>query len=174
MHAATRTGRLLHADHDHTVNLINRLEEHLAQAEQVGIPSLTPGGPAHTLVTDLNAMLDDELGRHFDFEEQGLFPLVASAGAYDLVATLTGEHEAMRAIGRRLQRYCALALGDGFDEDGYAAFVHFGWDFVERMERHLQTEETVLLEAVDTLLLAAPAIDASLADSYAGQADSEK
>lgn len=174
MHAATRTGRLLHADHDRTVDLINRLESHLSAAEQQGIPTLEEGSPARALVADLNAMLDDELGRHFDFEEQGLFPLVANAGAFDLVSTLTGEHEAMRAIGRRLQRYCLLALAGGFDDDAYEAFVHFGWDFVERMERHLQTEETVLLEAVDTLLLAAPAIDASLADSYAGPCGGEK
>lgn len=166
MHAATRTGRLLHADHDRTMDLINRLEAHLVTAEQVGIPSLEAGSTDRILVVDLDAMLDDELGRHFSFEEQGLFPLVANAGAYELVATLVGEHEAMRAIGRRLQRYCALALEQGFDEDAYAAFVHFGWDFVERMERHLQTEETALLEAVDTLLLAAPDIDLTLAAGY--------
>lgn len=168
MHAATQTGRLLHADHDRTADMLNRLEAHLEQAEARGIPDLAEDAGVRALVADLNLLLEEELGHHFDFEEQALFPLVAAGGAYELVTTLSNEHEAMRAVGRRLQRYCALALRDGFDEDGYAAFVHFGWDITEKLERHLQVEETVFLEAVDTLLLAAPEEDARLARAYAG------
>lgn len=165
MQTNTHTGRLVHDDHHRTADMLNRLEAHLNEAETRGIPSLDDP-QVRALVTDLSAMLDRELGAHFDFEEQAVFPLVAEGGAYELTRLLTDEHEAMRPIGRRLQRYCALALAEGFDEDSYAAFVHFGWDLTDRLTRHLQTEEGNLLPALEILLLDSPALDEPLAAGY--------
>lgn len=166
MHATTETGRRIHEDHDRTIAMLNRLEAHLRDAETRGIPPMDD--PAvRALVADLDALLDRELGPHFDFEEQAVFPLLAERGAHELVQHLSDEHTAMRPVGRRLQRYCALALADGFDEDSYGAFVHFAWDMVERLERHLQVEETALLGAVEAMLAQAPELDRALAQSYA-------
>lgn len=164
MKAISQTGRLIADDHDRTAAILNRLEAHLEQAETRGIPALE--GEVRTLVTDLNAELETELGAHFDFEEQALFPLIAGSGGHEMVQHLADEHEAMRPIGRRLQRYCALALMDGFDEDSYGAFVHFGWDILDRLERHLQVEETSFLMAVEALMLNNPDLDAKVAAAY--------
>ncbi|HYG90299.1 MAG TPA: hemerythrin domain-containing protein [Azospirillum sp.] len=167
MQAISETGRLVHEDHDRTAAILNRLETHLEQAETRGIPSLDDA-EVRRLVADLNTELDTELSTHFDFEEQALFPLIADSGGHELVQHLLNEHEAMRPVGRRLQRYCALALKEGFDEDSYGAFVHFGWDILERLERHLQVEETSLLLAVEALMLNNPDLDARIARSYRG------
>ncbi|WP_029011212.1 hemerythrin domain-containing protein [Azospirillum halopraeferens] len=168
MHATTETGRRIHEDHDRTIAMLNRLEEHLRDAETFGIPTLGPDTPARSLVADLDALLDRELGPHFDFEERAVFPLLAERGAHELVQHLTDEHEAMRPVGRRLQRYCALALSEGFDEESFGAFLHFAEDLVERLERHLQVEETALLMAVETMLADAPDLDRALAAGYGG------
>lgn len=164
MQAISQTGRLINEDHDRTAAILNRLEAHLEQAEARGIPPLDE--EVRALVADLNTELETELTTHFDFEERALFPLIADAGGHELVQHLFNEHEAMRPIGRRLQRYCALALRDGFDEDSYAAFVHFGWDILERLERHLQVEETAFLLAVEALMLNNPDLDATIAAGY--------
>ena len=169
MQAISQTGRLINEDHDRTAAILNRLEAHLEQAEARGIPALdgsAPDGEVRALVADLNGELETELSTHFDFEEQVLFPLIADSGGHEMVQHLLNEHEAMRPIGRRLQRYCALALRDGFDEDSYGAFVHFGWDILERLERHLQIEETSFLLAVEALMLNNPDLDAKIAASY--------
>jgi len=165
MHATTKTGRLVHDDHDRTTELLNRLEAHLKQAETRGIPPIADP-EVRTLVGDLNGLLEHELGPHFDFEEQQLFPLVAEAGGHEMVQHLWDEHVAMRPVGRRLQRYCALALAEGFDEESYGAFVHFGWDLLEKLEHHLQVEETSFLMAVEALMLANPDIDERIAGTY--------
>ena len=166
MQAISQTGRLINQDHDRTAAILNRLEAHLEQAETRGIPPLD--AEVRALVADLNTELETELTTHFDVEEQVLFPLIANSGGHELVQHLFNEHEAMRPIGRRLQRYCALALRDGFDEDSYGAFVHFGWDLLERLERHLQIEETSFLLAVEALMLNNPDVDAKIAASYRG------
>lgn len=165
MHSNTQTGRLVHGDHDRTVAMLNRLEAHLHAAETRGIPPMDDP-EVRALVADLSAMLEHELGTHYDFEEEAVFPLVAQGGAYELTRLLTDEHEAMRPIGRRLQRYCALALAEGFDEESYGAFVHFGWDLSDRLTRHLQTEEGNLLPALEILLLENPDLDEALAQGY--------
>ncbi|HYH38866.1 MAG TPA: hemerythrin domain-containing protein [Azospirillum sp.] len=164
MQAISQTGRLINEDHDRTAALLNRLEAHLEQAEARGIPTLD--GEVRALVSDLNTELESELGAHFDFEEGVLFPLIADSGGHEMVQHLFNEHETMRPIGRRLQRYCALALRDGFDEDSYAAFVHFGWDILDRLERHLQIEETSFLLAIEALMLNNPDLDMKIAESY--------
>lgn len=164
MQAISQTGRLINEDHDRTAAILNRLEAHLEQAEARGIPEMA--GEVRALVADLNAELETELTTHFDFEERVLFPLIAEFGGHEMVQHLLNEHEAMRPIGKRLQRYCALALRDGFDDDGYAAFVHFGWDLLDRLERHLQIEETSFLLAVEALMLNNPDLDAKLAAGY--------
>jgi hemerythrin-like domain-containing protein len=164
MQAISQTGRLINEDHDRTAAILNRLEAHLEQAEARGIPELDDA--VRALVADLNGELETELSTHFDFEERVLFPMIADSGGHEMVQHLLNEHETMRPIGRRLQRYCALALRDGFDEDSYATFVHFGWDIVERLERHLQIEETSFLLAVEALMLNNPDLDAKIAASY--------
>ena len=164
MQAFSQTGRLIHEDHDRTAALLNRLEAHLEQAEHRGIPPLD--AEVGALVADLDTALETELTNHFDFEERALFPLIADAGGHEMVQHLLNEHEAMRPVGRRLQRYCALALRDGFDEDSYGAFVHFGWDLLDRLERHLQVEETSFLMAVEALMLNNPGLDATVAATY--------
>ncbi|MGQ9367242.1 hemerythrin domain-containing protein [Azospirillum sp. ST 5-10] len=165
MHASTETGRHIHDDHDRTIAMINRLDAHIEAAEERGIPSLDDP-EVRALVADLDALLDRELGPHFDFEERAVFPLLAERGAHDLVQHLGDEHAAMRPIGRRLQRYCALALAEGFDADSYGAFVHLAADMVGRLERHLQVEETALLGAVEAMLADAPELDRTLARTY--------
>ena len=164
MQAMSQTGRLINEDHDRTAAILNRLEAHLDQAEARGIPPLDT--EVRALVADLNTELETELTTHFDFEERVLFPLIADSGGHEMVQHLLNEHEAMRPIGKRLQRYCALALRDGFDEDSYGPFVHFGGDLLDRLERHLQVEETSFLLAVEALMLNNPDLDAKIAASY--------
>ncbi|PWC59672.1 hypothetical protein TSH7_19945 [Azospirillum sp. TSH7] len=162
MHTNSQTGQLLHDDHHRTIDLLNVFEAYLQRTPEDDVPTLDVDGRA--LLATLGKELGQDLERHFILEEQGLFPPIATAGAYEMTADLEADHEALRPLVRRLARLCALALREGFDEESWPVFRHFGHQLIDGLVLHIQKEETALLSAVDDVLT--PAQDVTLASAY--------
>jgi hemerythrin-like domain-containing protein len=151
MHTKTRTGHLLHEDHQRILGMVGRLEALLDRCGDAA-PDLARDREARRFLADFDAALADDVGRHFPFEEEALFPLLGAAGAFELAATLTAEHDEMRRLARRLRQICAAALGAGFEAEDWILFAAFASDLARRQVAHLQTEEIALLQTVDDLL----------------------
>lgn len=162
MHTDSRTSQLLHDDHHRTIDLLNAFEAYIERTTEDEVPHLDSDGRA--LLATLGKELGQDLERHFILEEQCLFPPIAAAGAYGMTADLTADHETLRPLVRRIARLCALALREGFDEESWPVFRHFGHQLIEGLVLHIQKEETALLAAVDAVLT--PAQDVTLARAY--------
>lgn len=167
MHTDSQTGQLLHDDHHRTIDLLNAFEAYIERTSEDDVPSLDPDG--RTLLATLGKELGQDLERHFLLEELALFPPIAAAGAYEMTADLMADHEALRPLARRLARLCALALREGFDEESWPVFRHFGHQLIDGLVLHIQKEETALLSAVDAVLT--PAQDVALARAYSHGGD---
>ena len=162
MHTDCQTGQLLHDDHHRTIDLLNAFEAYLERTGEDDIPHLDADG--RVLLATLGKELGQDLERHFLLEEQWLFPPIAAAGAYEMTADLSTDHEALRPLVHRVARLCALALREGFDEESWPVFRHFGQHLIDGLVLHIQKEETALLSAVDAILT--PAQDSALARAY--------
>jgi hemerythrin-like domain-containing protein len=150
MHASTTTGRLLHADHQRMIAMMDRIDAFLGRHEAP--PRLDDDPAARAFLADFEAALAHDIEGHFVFEEELLFPLVAAAGAHELASALAADHDGLRRLGRRLRQICRAALEGGFDPEDWTVFASFTGELVARQQAHLETEEVALLGLVDRLL----------------------
>ena len=135
MHAnASQVSRRLHEEHVAVIALCGRLEA-----------SLASGKPDAALLRAALAAIDEEVERHFVFEERELFPRLKEAGEGDLVDLLLEEHASVRDAARR---FAAAARQDPPGAELRPA----GLEFAERLSSHAQKEEMSLLPALDNLL----------------------
>lgn len=107
--------------------------------------SLGAGRPDAALLRAALAAIDEEVERHFVFEEKELFPRLEDAGEGDLVELLLEEHAAVRDAAHR---FAAAARQDPPGAELRPA----GFEFAERLASHAQKEEMSLLPALDNLL----------------------
>jgi hemerythrin-like domain-containing protein len=126
--------RRLHEEHEATLALWSRLEA-----------ALSSNRADATLLRRAAEALEQELDRHFVFEETELFPRLAAAGDGDLGALLLEEHEAIREAGRA---FIALAKQAPADPK----VRPLGLELAERIAAHAQKEEMSLLPALENLL----------------------
>ena len=147
MSFTTQVSRRLHEEHDATLALWGRVQR----------VALQPGTDARALLAQALAALEGEIGRHFEFEEQALFPRLAAAGEGDIGELLTEEHVVIREAAARMKS--ALA-GERFDAARTIAL-----ELSELILGHVDKEEKALLPAVDDAL--DEATDATLSMEYA-------
>lgn len=142
--------RALHEDHVATLALLARLEVLIGRHR----PSQPPPQDADTalLLKDLIAAIDIEIGPHFAFEEDSVFPLLAEAGDGEMGVYLAEEHQAILPLARRLVAIAKSARVAGFTADAWAQFHATGAELIERLVSHVQKEEMGLLPALDDLL----------------------
>jgi hemerythrin-like domain-containing protein len=127
MQFTTQVSRRLHEEHEATLALWARV-----QRDPLGI------------AREALAALKGEIGRHFEFEERSLFPLLAEAGQGDLGDMLSEEHVVIREAASRAE--AALAAG----RQDAARIVML--ELAEEILSHAQKEEVSLLPAIDDLL----------------------
>lgn len=166
MHASTETGRLLHDDHRRTIDVLNRIDGFLAATGDARIVA-ADSAECSAFLGDLAHLLADEVGPHFDFEEQAIFPMLEARGAYALAGMLADDHARLRPLARRVAALCALALREGFEAETWLAFRAFAGDLAESLLRHFQVEETTMLTMIDRIL--DPPTDGALASAYRGR-----
>lgn len=134
MNFSSQVSRRLHEEHDAVIALWGRVQRALA----------LPGAKAEALTREALAALDGEIGRHFDFEEQALFPRLADHGQGDIGELLTEEHAVIRAAAARAR----AAIAASRPEEARIAML----ELAELIVSHAQKEEFSLLPAVDDLL----------------------
>ena len=161
---SSKVGQLLHQDHLQAIALLQKLEEFL-----VGQTSKRPPDVKNDQVTlllkDVSRIIDDEITRHFGFEEGHLFPALAEAGETGMTAFLAHEHGLIRPVAEELGGLARQALESGFTPESWKQFHSLGLEMVEREIFHIQKEEMGLLAAISALI--DPMTDAELAMKFA-------
>jgi iron-sulfur cluster repair protein YtfE (RIC family) len=145
-----RISQVLHEEHRATIALMERLEQLVAR-HRASVPDREDRVVAQ-LLSDLSTGVQAEVERHFDFEEQQLFPYLEAAGDDAIGAHLASEHEAMRPLGLQLAALAREASGQGFDQARWNEFRRIGLELCERMLAHVQKEEMALLPLLDEVM----------------------
>lgn len=163
MELSRRTTRLLHDEHTAAVALLDRLDGLLAR-QRPNAPADAADAGVGLLLGDLVTHLETESGRHFDFEEEHLFPRLREFGDGFIADLLGQEHNAIRPLAARLAALAREGRGGAFSAESWAEFHRLGAELVERQMAHIQKEEMGLLPLLDDLL--EDEADAELAASY--------
>ena len=96
--------------------------------------------------------IEEDIGRHFDFEETELFPRLSAAGEGDIAELLEEEHEAIRAVAADLLPLAHAAAASTLDDAGFDALKRGTLEMVERQVAHIQKETMALLPMLEDLL----------------------
>ncbi len=164
MELSRQTTRLLHNEHTAAVALLDRLEGLLAR-QRADAPADAADPGVGLLLGDLVVHLESESGRHFDFEEEHLFPRLREFGDGFIAELLGQEHSVIRPLAARLAVLAREARGGAFSAESWVEFHRLGAELVERQMAHIQKEEMGLLPLLDDLL--EDETDADLAATYA-------
>jgi hemerythrin-like domain-containing protein len=147
MSFANRIAQALHDEHRATIALMERLEQLFARHRR-GPPGRDDGAVAQ-LLSDLAIAIEDEVQRHFSFEEERLFAYLESIGDEAIGAHLRDEHAAIRPIGAQVATLARAAMSNGFDDTTWDSFRRAGQELGERMLAHVQKEEMALLPVLE-------------------------
>jgi hemerythrin-like domain-containing protein len=159
MNLLRQVSRTLDEEHRASLALLGRIESALARAPRPD-PALTG------LIGEFARALDGEIGRHFKFEEDALFPRMVESGDGDLAGLLAEEHAAIREVAAELLPLAHAATRSTLDEAGWAALRRCTQEIVERLVGHIEKEQAALVPLVDDLL--DDDADRELAFGYAG------
>ena len=109
--------------------------------------------------------MENEIGCHYAFEEEHLFPRFSQLADAGIPMMLQGEHDAIKPLAKRITDLAQGAFANGFNADSWGEFHSFGQELVEREVFHVQKEEMGFLPGLQQML--DPAEDASLVAAYA-------
>jgi hemerythrin-like domain-containing protein len=140
-----QVSRALDLEHRENIALFERLERALAKAPpaDAGFAQLAGALCRH---------IEQDVGRHFDFEERELFPRMSDAGDGEMAALLASEHAAIREIANALLPLARRAAEGTQDTAGFAALKGHALEMIERQVAHIQKETMALLPMLDDLL----------------------
>lgn len=144
-----QVSRALDDEHRTNLELLGRIEQAFARASQTGMatdPDLV------RLAGSFSRQLEQDIGRHFDFEERELFPRMAEAGDGDMAALLGEEHDAIRELAAELLPLACAAAKGVLAIDGWDALRRGCLEMVDRQVAHIQKETMALLPMLDDLL----------------------
>jgi hemerythrin-like domain-containing protein len=158
---STQTARLLDDEHRANLELLGRMENAIARA-----PSATPG--LSDLLRQFAHAMSHDIARHFEFEEEALFPLVADAGDGAIAALLQEEHDAIREVVAELLPLVKTLAEGRIDEASWDRLRIVTLELVERQVAHIQKETMALLPLLEDIL--EPNADGELALAYAATA----
>lgn len=149
MNQPRQVSRLLEDEHTTTLELLGKVEQRLSRLPGRSMPADPELG---ALITRFARYLTGELARHFDFEEDELFPRLQDSGDGDIVMLLREEHDTMRDLASELLPLTESALHGTLDPEGWQALRRAALEMVERQVAHIQKEGMALLPMLDVLL----------------------
>ena len=143
--------RKLYEEHIAVIALLERFGQALA-----GLRVQQPPGANDplwsVLLAQLGSALQYEITRHFDLEEDQLFPRLHARGEGELAEMLFEEHEAIREVTHPLLELISLARLGELDAAGWRSLKANGLELVERLSSHAQKEQGALVPLVDEML----------------------
>ena len=142
---STQVSRILDDEHRNNIALLGKIEQALGRA-----PRFEPGLAG--LIGQFAAALENDVDRHFRFEEEQLFPRMTEAGDGGMAGLLTEEHEAIREVAAELLPLARRAASGQIDEAGWSALRRNALELVERQVSHIQKETMALLPLLDDML----------------------
>jgi hemerythrin-like domain-containing protein len=135
-----RVCQKLHDEHMATLALLERLERFAA-----GAPAVAGDPAARTLLVDLAVAFENEIRRHFAFEEAHLFGYFAETGDAEMAQHLTEEHVQIRDLGERVVAMARGAATAGFAPAAWNEFRPVARLFADQLAAHANKEEGVLI-----------------------------
>lgn len=154
----TQVARMLDEEHRVNLDLLSRVENAMGRA-----PAMTPELAA--LLGRFAHAIEHDIGRHFQFEEEFLFPRMDDAGDGAMAALMTEEHRTIREVAAELLPLVQVVAAGGSDEESWDRLRMTTLELVERQVAHIQKETMALLPLLDDLLDAET--DGQLALEYA-------
>lgn len=144
-----QVSHLLDTEHRNALDLLGRMERACTRAAR---PGAAPDPDFARLAAAFGRFVEDDTGRHFDFEERELFPRMAQAGESDIAELLKEEHDAIRAVAAEVLPLARAAAAQTLDAAGMDGFRRGVLEMVERQVAHIQKETMALLPLLDDLL----------------------
>lgn len=157
-----QTSIALHGDHVANLGLLGRVERTLARRA-----ATAASDEFSDLMRALDRQVEQDVGRHFAFEERELFSRLQEAGEGDIAGLLREEHDAIRDLVGELRPLLAGAIAKSLDSAGWQSLREAALELIERQVSHIQKEEMALLPMLEDLL--DDETDRSLAFAYAAQ-----
>ena len=157
----TQTGRMLDEEHRRNLDLLERMERAIAVA-----PEATP--ELRKLLGEFARSMEVDIGRHFDFEEQHLFPRMEESGDGSIAALMREEHDAIREVAQELLPLAREAAAGELDAEAWDRLRLGTLELIERQVSHIQKETMAVLPQLEDLL--DPETDGELALEYAATA----
>jgi hemerythrin-like domain-containing protein len=156
--------RMLHREHVTVIGLLGRLSQLLSR-HNAATPPAADDSTASGLLAELSGALINEIERHFQFEEEKLFPLLDENGDQDLSDLLREDHAVLVPVIRAVAEAIGQSRAGGFSSDAWAAFHPLAAELADRLTDHAEKEEMSLVPLLDDLL--EDDEDADLAAAYA-------
>lgn len=157
----TQVGRMLDEEHRTNLDLLSRVEQAIGRA-----PGLSD--ELATLLQRFAHAIECDIVRHFQFEEEFLFPRMAEAGDGAMAELMTEEHQSIREVAAELLPLVRAVAAGQVDEESWDRLRMLTLELVERQVSHIQKETMALLPLLDDLL--DPNTDGELALEYAAEA----
>jgi hemerythrin-like domain-containing protein len=149
MNFQRQVSRALDGEHRTLLDLLGRVEQALARASR----GSAAGDPEFARLASAFARhIEQDIGRHFDFEEGELFPRLVDAGDGGIAAILQEEHDAIRAVADEVLPLARAAATGTLDNAGFDALKRGSLEMIERQVAHIQKETMALLPMLDVLL----------------------
>ena len=141
----------MHEEHMATLELLGELERTVTASIDSAPPDSAQPATRDLLVA-LVENLEHEVGRHFDFEEQKLFPVLTAGGKGELAGILRHEHDAIRAYTPKLLELANLGLTSGLAPGDWNSFRHYSVALIAQHHAHMRREESEMIPALEKLI----------------------
>jgi hemerythrin-like domain-containing protein len=150
MQLQRQISRRLYQEHITVLDLLGNFGRALARLGAVPPEARDPGWSV--LLAQVAGALEHEVTRHFQLEEEQLFPRLRACGDGDLADLLLEEHRVIREVSETLQPLLAKARAAALDAAGWRALKVSGLQLVERLGSHAEKEQGALVPLVDEIL----------------------
>jgi hemerythrin-like domain-containing protein len=138
---SNRVCERLHDEHMATLRLLEKLEHFVGNNN----PPAAGDTAARALLIDVAVAFENEIWRHFAFEEKHLFDYFARSGDTEMAQHLTTEHEQIRNVGVRIIAMARAAAVSGFLPSAWSEFRLLARQLAEQLTAHVHKEEGVLV-----------------------------
>jgi hemerythrin-like domain-containing protein len=142
-----QVSRALDDEHRANLALFERVEHAFPRARRGA-----NDGEVMQLAGALCRHIEQDVDRHFDFEERELFPRMTDAGDGDMAALLAGEHVAIRELAATLLPLVRRAAEGTLDDAAFAPMTRTALEMIKRQVAHIQKETMALLPMLEDLL----------------------